>query len=405
MIGIREDFTMSSSSTNPNSSISTAVAALILQQQLQQQQQTASSSSAPSFNSATAQAILKHQEDQLRATRLLLQQRQLDEIMAAGASTSAANTSSSRSNSFLARAPASGLLGLSNAAALTAACSGGQESSLAALAAHAVRRASSTVSSASVMEAASQVAAEEDDQLDEEDQMGDEEYFKAFTLKEGKSEDGSASDSDDKAGNESFPHKLYRMLYEAEQDGHARIVSFLPSGRGFTIHKPKEFVSSIMPKYFTTRRIASFQRQLNLYGFRRISEGKEKGAYFHKDFVKGKRSRIQRIKRKSTASRPSVTAFAQRFATAPLQFPVGAPSMYGANPLLASTAPSVNKDLLLARMAAAASSQPMDSASLLEMTRQGLLASAPTHAGSHQDILRNAAASLLFKNGNNGSPF
>eukprot|EP00797_Seminavis_robusta_P033084 Sro75_g041010.2 (798) ;mRNA; f:13899-16292 len=159
-----------------------------------------------------------------------------------------------------------------------------------ALAAHAVRRASSTVASASVMETASQVAAEKDDQLDKEDQMGDEEYFKAFALKEGKSED------------ESFPHKLYRMLYEAEQDGHARIVSFLPSGCSFTIHNPKEFVCSIMPRYFTTRRVDSFLRQLHLYGFRRIPKGKEKGAYFHKDFVTGKRYRIQGIKRKSVST-------------------------------------------------------------------------------------------------------
>ena len=67
---------------------------------------------------------------------------------------------------------------------------------------------------------------------------------------------------EDRASTESFPHKLYRMLFEAEKEGQDSIVSFLPSGRGFIIHKPKEFAAMIMPRYFTTRRVASFQRQV-----------------------------------------------------------------------------------------------------------------------------------------------
>ena len=61
--------------------------------------------------------------------------------------------------------------------------------------------------------------------------------------------------------NETFPVKLYRMLYEVEKDGKADVVSFLPHGRAFSIHKQDEF-SKVLPKYFATDRMASFQRQV-----------------------------------------------------------------------------------------------------------------------------------------------
>lgn len=384
---------MSTTSSPPSASaLTNAAAAFLLQHQLQ------TPLSASGVNSATAQAILKQQEDQLRATRLLLQQRQIDELVA---SNSGATTSppASRSNSLLARGPASsgiaGLLGLSNVAPA--------QDALSALAA--VRRASAQSVGSTMSKAAAKVA--EEDESDDEDDVSDQEYFKTYSVTK---DDASAKeDADDKACNESFPHKLYRMLYEAQQDNLEAIVSFLPSGRGFTIHKPREFVAEIMPRYFTTRRIASFQRQLNLYGFRRISEGKEKGAYFHKDFMKGKRTRVQRIKRKSTATRPSPTSFAHRFATAPLQFPtIPASTLYGGG-LFTNTAPSLNmnnatKELLLARyMGAPAAAAP--ATNLLDITRKGLLANTNTgSAVSHQDILRNAAASLLLKNNTSG-PF
>lgn len=46
-------------------------------------------------------------------------------------------------------------------------------------------------------------------------------------------------------------------------------------------------------------KIASFQRQLNLYGFRRISKGNDQGAYFHPKFIRGRRDIIHEIKRVS----------------------------------------------------------------------------------------------------------
>jgi len=105
---------------------------------------------------------------------------------------------------------------------------------------------------------------------------------------------------DDDPCTDTFPFKLFRMLDEAEKKGDDDIVSFLPNGLGFAIHKPREFVTEIMRKYFTTCRMSSFQRQLNLYGFRRITEGENKGGYFHQHFQKGRKGLCKKIKRKKT---------------------------------------------------------------------------------------------------------
>lgn len=43
--------------------------------------------------------------------------------------------------------------------------------------------------------------------------------------------------------------------------------------------------------------MTSFQRQLNLYGFRRVTKGEDVGAYYHPKFQKGRRDLIPEIKR------------------------------------------------------------------------------------------------------------
>ena len=76
---------------------------------------------------------------------------------------------------------------------------------------------------------------------------------------------------------EPFPEKLHRMLESVEREGATDIVSFFSHGRAFAIHKPRMFVEKVMPRFFRQTRLTSFQRQLNLYGFRRISQGPDNG--------------------------------------------------------------------------------------------------------------------------------
>ena len=110
---------------------------------------------------------------------------------------------------------------------------------------------------------------------------------------------------------EAFPQRLHKMLGEMEVQGKDHIISWNPDGRSFTIRKPKEFAETIMVQYFKNQtRYKSFQvrtinalamelertnsaahpilnflfrsffllqRQLNLYRFKRDSQGKTKG--------------------------------------------------------------------------------------------------------------------------------
>jgi len=115
--------------------------------------------------------------------------------------------------------------------------------------------------------------------------------------------------------NESFPQKLYRMLEEAETNGMKDVVSFLPHGKVFVIHKPRKFVLDLIPKYFSTGRMSSFQRQLNLYGFRRVKGGAEKGGYYHDFFFKGKPELCMKIKRKKARAKVSTSATASSVRT------------------------------------------------------------------------------------------
>ena len=85
-----------------------------------------------------------------------------------------------------------------------------------------------------------------------------------------------------------FPWKLHQMLDEAEQRGFDEIVSWLSSGTMFCVHNKSEFITYVAPQYFNQKHYKSFQRQLNIYGFQRISKGIHKGAYFHSFFARGK---------------------------------------------------------------------------------------------------------------------
>ena len=100
-----------------------------------------------------------------------------------------------------------------------------------------------------------------------------------------------------------FPEKLHQMLENVDKEGYADIISWQPHGRCFVMHKPKEFVRVLMPMYFRQTKLTSFQRQLNLYGFCRLTSGLDKCGYYHELFLRGKPSlcrQMMRIRIKGT---------------------------------------------------------------------------------------------------------
>jgi hypothetical protein len=86
---------------------------------------------------------------------------------------------------------------------------------------------------------------------------------------------------------EAFPGKLYRLLADVESRGNGHIISFTPNGNAFKIHNPDAFMKDVAPHYFHQTHFTSFVRQLNLYGFDRVSHGHERGAFIHPNFLRG----------------------------------------------------------------------------------------------------------------------
>jgi len=84
-----------------------------------------------------------------------------------------------------------------------------------------------------------------------------------------------------------FPMKLQELLDSAEAEGHEHIISWQPHGRAFLLHKKKEFFEIVLPRYFGRIQLLSFKRQLNLYDFKRITQGPDRDAYYHELLLRG----------------------------------------------------------------------------------------------------------------------
>lgn len=112
-----------------------------------------------------------------------------------------------------------------------------------------------------------------------------------------------------------FPCKLHKMLTDVEKEGLTDIISWHPDGKTFKVHQPEKFTEEILPRYFKKSKYRSFQRQLNLYGYHRITALKPfwESCYHHPDFSRDDETGCRKINRplrrkrgqKATSTSPS----------------------------------------------------------------------------------------------------
>jgi HSF-type DNA-binding len=80
-------------------------------------------------------------------------------------------------------------------------------------------------------------------------------------------------------------------LLEMASDGTATsAIRWLRHGRAFKIFDKQRFVNDVLPHFFHSQReFGSFQRQLNLYGFLRMTaQGPDQHAYYHEYFLRNR---------------------------------------------------------------------------------------------------------------------
>uniref|UniRef100_A0A7S0UPI0 HSF-type DNA-binding domain-containing protein n=1 Tax=Pseudo-nitzschia delicatissima TaxID=44447 RepID=A0A7S0UPI0_9STRA len=120
-----------------------------------------------------------------------------------------------------------------------------------------------------------------------------------------------------RTGKRGVPQQFARRLYEMLQS-EAKIaseskepnayISWSQSGIAFRIIDVEGFTSSVLPKYFRTKKFSSFQRNLNLYGFTKVRRGPDTDMYAHQSFIRGKPELLLNLRKCSSASRRKMSA-------------------------------------------------------------------------------------------------
>uniref|UniRef100_A0A6V2VRS5 HSF-type DNA-binding domain-containing protein n=1 Tax=Heterosigma akashiwo TaxID=2829 RepID=A0A6V2VRS5_HETAK len=97
-----------------------------------------------------------------------------------------------------------------------------------------------------------------------------------------------------------FARKLYQILLTESKD----VICWNEPGTAFFIKDMDRFSQEVLMKYFRHNNYSSFQRQMNLYGFKKISRGPFAGANMHQQFLRGRPDLLVMVKRKPRSSSP-----------------------------------------------------------------------------------------------------
>jgi len=97
----------------------------------------------------------------------------------------------------------------------------------------------------------------------------------------------------------SFLTKTYEIVNDPTCD---HIISWSESGQSFIIHDIPGFLSEVVPKHFKHNNLASFIRQLNIYGFQKV--GNKHVCEFRHDFFHAKEPHLlTQIRRKTPSAK------------------------------------------------------------------------------------------------------
>ncbi|KAL7461834.1 hypothetical protein ACHAXS_004090 [Conticribra weissflogii] len=76
-----------------------------------------------------------------------------------------------------------------------------------------------------------------------------------------------------------FPQKLHTILSDEEAFGD--IITWMPHGRAWKIVDDRRLEEEVLPNFFRHNSRASFLRQVNNWGFKRVLGGRDENAYYN----------------------------------------------------------------------------------------------------------------------------
>ncbi|XP_026759223.1 heat shock factor protein isoform X4 [Galleria mellonella] len=110
-----------------------------------------------------------------------------------------------------------------------------------------------------------------------------------------------------------FLGKLWKLVNDSETN---HLISWSPGGKTFVIKNQADFARELLPLYYKHNNMASFIRQLNMYGFHKITSVENGGLRYEKDdiefshpcFMRGYAYLLEHIKRKIANSKSIVSS-------------------------------------------------------------------------------------------------
>ncbi|KAJ3639734.1 hypothetical protein Zmor_003075 [Zophobas morio] len=112
------------------------------------------------------------------------------------------------------------------------------------------------------------------------------------------------------ANTPAFLGKLWKMVNDPSTD---HLICWSPSGTSFVIPNQAQFWYELLPLYYKHNNMSSFVRQLNMYGFHKLStvengtmdSDKDEIQFSHPFFLRDQPELLRNIKRKATTSKAS----------------------------------------------------------------------------------------------------
>ncbi|CAI9571355.1 unnamed protein product [Staurois parvus] len=107
-----------------------------------------------------------------------------------------------------------------------------------------------------------------------------------------------------------FLSKLWTLVEDSDTN---EFITWSQNGQSFLVLDEQRFAKEILPKYFKHNNMASFVRQLNMYGFRKVvhvdsgivkQERDGPVEFQHPFFIQGQDELLENIKRKVSSTRP-----------------------------------------------------------------------------------------------------